>query len=121
MIHRVLVLILLLLAAQLAQGLAIAFEQIKLTEEILMAHIGLGVLIFIILLGATYVSRRERHPAASDITFTFSIYIVQGAFGFATRVGGETGQLLSTIHLYTSVITLMAAVAALVIALSERR
>ena len=121
MIHKVLALILLLLAAQLAQGLAIAFEQLKLTEEVLMAHIGLGILIFIILLGATYSSRREKHPASPDITFTFSLYMVQGAFGFATRIGGETGQLLSTIHLYTSVITLMASAAALVISLSERK
>ncbi|HID04594.1 MAG TPA: hypothetical protein EYH45_02765 [Candidatus Caldiarchaeum subterraneum] len=121
MIHRVMVLVLLLLVVQFAQGLAIEFGPLEAGDEILMAHIGLGVLILLILLGVTYSSRREKHPAASDITFTFSIYLVQGVLGLASRMGGETGGLLATIHLYLSVFVLMAAAASLVLVFSERK
>ena len=86
-----------------------------------MAHMGLGVLIFLILLGITYSSRKEKHPAATDITFTFSLFIIQGALGLATRIGEEVGKLLATIHLYVAVFVLMAAAISLLIALSERK
>ena len=121
MIHRVMALILLLLLVQFAQGLAMEFGPFENVNGILMAHLGLGVLILLILLVVTYSSRKEKHPAATDITFTLGLYIIQGVLGLGSRVGEEIGKMLATIHLYMAVFVLMAAAASLALAFSERK
>ncbi|MDJ0269097.1 MAG: hypothetical protein NXY59_00830 [Aigarchaeota archaeon] len=117
MLVRLLSFILLLTVIQLGQGMAM-FLEIAPVEEAVLPHITLGVLTFLLLLGATYSSRVSGHPAASDITFAAFLYLVQGAFGL-TSMMGEATKLAGVIHLYLSFFTVAMVAATVVIAASK--
>jgi len=114
MLVRAFALVFMLMVVQLALGLFVLFSESG--EEFVMAHTGLGLLIYILLFGATFSSRRAKHPAAGDITLTAFLYTIQGALGLTSMLGGSGGEAAGAVHLYFSLLVVATAAAALVLA-----
>jgi hypothetical protein len=111
MITKALALVLVLTVIQLGQGIAMRLE-IAPEELARPAHIGLGVLTALVVLGLARSMRQQKHPAAGDTTFFLALLLFQGLTGLFILAEVQVSAL---IHLVLSFFVTASAAANLVL------
>ena len=82
-------------------------------EEIIPIHVGLGVVVLLLLIGAVRISRQNRVSASPDIATTLVIYIIQGILGLISLAELQISNMASILHLYLSMFILALTAASL--------
>jgi len=115
MLNRALALVLLLTVVSLAQGIAM---RLKLADAAIVtpAHIGLGLVTALIILGLTRSARRQKLRVAGDLTFLFFLILVQGVLGILLLA--DVG-VASIIHLILSFFIVASAANSLLLSLTR--